>query len=78
MKKDIFIQCTMEDLIEQPVQKENKVNINGISKKIYNFIKLNGGFEGFKSWTKNEIAEWIYTYFDCTKSVAVLIAQEIK
>jgi hypothetical protein len=33
-------------------------------------IRSNGGFDNFNKWNRKEIAEWVYSNFNCSKYVA--------
>ena len=37
-------------------------------------IRENGGFDNFRNWNKDQIAEWVQAYYDCSKYVANNVA----
>ena len=45
--------------------------------EILEIIENNGGFDNFNHWNRQEIAEWVYENFECSKYVADNVSYEL-
>ena len=47
------------------------------TREILDYIESNGGFDNFNNWNRQEIEEWVYYNFECSKYVARKVSFEL-